>query len=84
MPTVSVRATPRSPRYSCTHSSSAARWKSRSRTPVAWKVCRYSWPMVPMGTSPRSRASSTLEVPRKNCGSSRASVASTSRCHAPL
>ena len=27
---------PRSPRYSCTQSSSAAFWKSRSRTPSAW------------------------------------------------
>ena len=38
MPTVSVRAMPRSPRYSCTQASRAAFWKSRRRTSSAWKV----------------------------------------------
>ena len=51
MPTTSVSAMPRSPRYSWTQLSRAARWKSRRRTSSVWKVCRYSCAIVPIGTA---------------------------------
>ena len=41
MPTTSVSAVPKSPRYSCTQFSSAALWKSTRRVPKAWCACRY-------------------------------------------
>jgi hypothetical protein len=81
MPTTSVSAMPRSPRYSCTQLLERGLLRSRAAArPSAWKLCRYSCAMVPIGTRPRSRASSTLDVPLKYCGTSRRKVSTTSRC----
>ena len=81
MPTTSVRAIPKSPRYSCTQLSKAAFWKSRKRTFKAWNACMNSCAIVPMGVMPISLAMNTLEVPRMMRGAAACKVSMTWRCH---
>ena len=54
-------------------------WKSRIRTTERLVVCVLC-AIVPIGTSPSSRANITFETPLKYCGTSRLKVTTTSRC----